>query len=74
MGRALLSTFPLRESVTLQAERIALHLMEIGIISQEDVSGEIIDEEILNDQGSLYYKQAFSGSKLIDNTKVPPDL
>ena len=69
--QAVLRTVSWRERTMLQAGRIARHLEEIGII-KSDMTIDI-DDNTLTKDAYVYYKRVFSGSKIVDLTKLPPD-
>ena len=67
--QALFRTISWRERANLEVRRIARHLEDSGIITD---SMPNVDEEKLSKEGDGYYKRVFSGSKIIDLTKLPP--
>jgi hypothetical protein len=68
---AVFRTISWREKTRLQAERIARHLDKMGIIKLDMIND--IDDETLTTNGRVYYNRVFSGSKIIDHTKLPPN-
>ena len=66
---ALFRTVCWRERATLDVQCIARYLEDRGIITD---SMPQVDEERLTKEGNRYYKRVFSGSKIIDLTKLPP--
>lgn len=68
--RALLRTVSWREIAILQAQQIARHLEDIGLIEPE--VSVCSDEVTLSKQGRSLYTRAFSESVLINKTKIPP--
>jgi hypothetical protein len=68
---AVFKTVEWRERGLLRAARIARHLDEIGIIDSSN-SMDVDSDEVLSLKGALYYHRAFSGSRLIERSKLPP--
>jgi hypothetical protein len=71
MQQALFRTVSWRESAMLQASRLAHHLQAEDIIRSD--LREDYDDEALSANGDIYYRSAFSGNKLIDGSKLPPE-
>ena len=67
---AVFKTVEWRERALLRAARIARHLDEIGIIDSSNSMD--VDDEVLSLKGAMYYDRAFSGSHLIERSKLPP--
>ena len=67
---AVFRTVSWRERSMLQAARIERYLEETGMINS-DASTDI-EEENLTKKGGVYYDRIFSGSKIIERSKLPP--
>lgn len=68
--KVVFRTVSWRERFMLQIARIARYLDETGIINSN--ASTDIDDESLTAKGGAFYDRIFSGSKIIERSKLPP--